>query len=123
MVRRSRVAPVASGGSAPSRGRKRPRAEASQDVLLEDGSETPPWSRVEGTLMSAARSVRRAYDAAFAEIGINLSEASILAHLANSGAITQVELARRIGASRARIGVHVDTLEAKQAVASRSGPA
>jgi DNA-binding MarR family transcriptional regulator len=66
--------------------------------------------------MAAARSVRRAYDDAFASVELNLSEASVLAYLANGGALTQVELARRIGASRARIGVHVDALEAKQAV-------
>jgi MarR family transcriptional regulator for hemolysin len=66
--------------------------------------------------MATARSVRRAYDAAFAEVNVNLSEASILAHLANGGALSQVELARRIGAGRARVGVHVDTLEAKRAV-------
>ncbi len=82
----------------------------------------PSWTRVEGTLMSTARAVRRAYDHVFSEIDLNLSEASVLAHLADSGPITQVELARRIGNSRARIGVNVDTLEGKGAVMRRADP-
>lgn len=83
---------------------------------------TPPWSRVEGTLMAAARSVRRAYDMAFAEIDINLSEASVLAHLADGGALSQAELARRVGTGRARVGVHIDSLEAKGAVRRDADP-
>jgi len=46
--------------------------------------DAPPWSRVEGTLLSTARAVRRAYDAALAELGVNLSKASVLAHLKDS---------------------------------------
>jgi MarR family transcriptional regulator for hemolysin len=72
--------------------------------------------------MSAARSVRRAYDRAFAEIDINLSEASLLAHLADGGALSQVELARRVGTGRARVGVHIDSLEAKGAVRRDADP-
>lgn len=72
--------------------------------------------------MAVARSVRRAYDAAFAEIDINLSEASVLAHLADGGALSQVELARRVGTGRARVGVHIDSLEAKGAVRRDADP-
>lgn len=82
--------------------------------------DAPPWSRVEGTLMSAARAVRRAYDQRLAAIGLNLTEASVLAHLAGAGPLSQVEVARRIGTSRARVGAHIDGLEAKGAV--RRGP-
>jgi DNA-binding MarR family transcriptional regulator len=84
--------------------------------------DSPPWSRVEGTLMSTARAVRRAYDQALAEAGVNLTDASLLAHLADGGPLTQVELARRIGTGRARIGVYVDALESKGALRREADP-
>ena len=65
--------------------------------------------------MATARTMRRAYDRAFADIGINLAEATILAHLVD-GALTQSELARRVGTSRARIGGSIDSLVPKGAV-------
>jgi MarR family transcriptional regulator for hemolysin len=84
--------------------------------------DAPPWSRVEGTLLSTARAVRRAYDAAFAELGVNLSEASVLAHLRDGGPLTQTELARRIGTGRARMGAWIDSLVAKGAVVREADP-
>ncbi len=84
--------------------------------------DAPPWSRVEGTLLSTARAVRRAYDAALAELGVNLSEASVLAHLRDSGPLTQTELARRIGTGRARMGAWIDGLVAKGAVVREADP-
>lgn len=65
--------------------------------------------------MSTARAMRRAYDRAFGDIGINLAEATILAHLVD-GELTQSELARRVGTSRARIGGSIDSLVPKGAV-------
>ncbi|WP_202931478.1 MarR family winged helix-turn-helix transcriptional regulator [Mycobacterium neumannii] len=65
--------------------------------------------------MSTARVMRRAYDQAFSDIGINLAEATILAHLVD-GQLTQSELARRVGTSRARIGGSIDSLVPKGAV-------
>lgn len=84
--------------------------------------DAPPWSRVEGTLLSTARAVRRAYDAALAELGVNLSEASVLAHVRDGGALTQTELARRIGTGRARMGAWIDGLVDKGAVARQADP-
>jgi MarR family transcriptional regulator, transcriptional regulator for hemolysin len=84
--------------------------------------DAPPWSRVEGTLLSTARAVRRAYDAAFEELGVNLSEASVLAHLRDGGALTQTELARRVGTGRARMGAWIDSLVAKGAVVREADP-
>jgi DNA-binding MarR family transcriptional regulator len=55
-------------------------------------------------------------------LGVNLIEASILAHLGDGGPLTQVELARRINAGRARVGVYVDGLQAKGAVERRGDP-
>lgn len=75
----------------------------------------PQWARVEGTIMSTARAMRRAYDRVFAEFGLNLAEATVLAHLVDCE-LTQSELARRVGTSRARIGGLIDALEFKGAV-------
>ena len=72
--------------------------------------------------MSTARAVRRAYDAALAELGVNLSEASVLAHLRDAGPLTQTELARRIGTGRARMGAWIDGLAAKGAVVREADP-
>ena len=72
--------------------------------------------------MSTARAVRRAYDGALAELGVNLSEASVLAHLRDAGALTQTELARRIGTGRARMGAWIDGLAAKGAVVREADP-
>jgi MarR family transcriptional regulator, transcriptional regulator for hemolysin len=84
--------------------------------------DAPPWSRVEGTLLSTARAVRRAYDAALAELGVNLSEASVLAHLRDAGPLTQIELSRRIGTGRARMGAWIDGLVTKGAVIREADP-
>jgi MarR family transcriptional regulator, transcriptional regulator for hemolysin len=72
--------------------------------------------------MSTARAMRRAYDRSLAQVGVNLTEASILAHLGDGGPLTQVDLARRIGTSRARVGVHIDGLQAKGAIERRPHP-
>jgi len=72
--------------------------------------------------MSTARAMRRAYDRAFADIGINLAEATILAHLVD-GQLTQSELARRVGTSRARIGGSIDSLVPKGGVERVADPA
>jgi MarR family transcriptional regulator, transcriptional regulator for hemolysin len=85
--------------------------------------DAPPWSRVEGTLLTTARAMRQAYDRCMADIGVNLTEASVLAHLGDGGPLTQVELARRIGTSRGHIGVQVDALEARGALERRPDPA
>lgn len=82
----------------------------------------PSWTRVEGTLMSTARAVRRAYDRVFAAIDLNLSEATVLAHLADAGPMSQVELARRVGNSRARVGAYIDALETKGALTRNGDP-
>jgi MarR family transcriptional regulator, transcriptional regulator for hemolysin len=73
--------------------------------------------------MSTTRAVRRVYDRFLGELGLNLTEASILAHLNGDDGLTQTELARRIGSSRARVGVHIDGLQEKGAVERRSDPA
>lgn len=82
---------------------------------MSDQEGTQRWDRVEGTVMSTARVMRRAYDRVFSEIGVNLAEATVLAHLVE-GPITQAELARRVGTSRTHAGGLIDSLEPKGAV-------
>ena len=97
---------------------------ARRELGLAGGHEldAPPWSRVEGTLMSTARAVRRAYDRSFADLDVNLAEASVLAHLGDAGSLTQTELARRIGTGRSHIGVQVHSLQTKGAVERTGDP-
>jgi MarR family transcriptional regulator for hemolysin len=68
-------------------------------------------------LLATAKALRRAYDTALgSKLDITLNEANLLAQLAGRRSLTQVELARRLGVSRARVGVHIDSLEARGAV-------
>jgi MarR family transcriptional regulator for hemolysin len=78
---------------------------------------------VDGALMRTAKALRRAYGAALEEqLHITLNEATVLAHLTGRRPLTQVELARRVGLSRARVGVHIDALMAKEAVQREADP-
>lgn len=73
--------------------------------------DAPPWLRFESTLMSAARGIRRAYDLRLRELGLNLSEAILLAHTEESGPLMQADLARHLGVGRAAMGSLIDALE------------
>jgi MarR family transcriptional regulator, transcriptional regulator for hemolysin len=73
--------------------------------------------------MATAKALRRAYDTALMEqLDISHNEALVLTRLA-TGPLTQVELARQVGLSRARVGVHIDSLVAKDAVRREADPA
>ena len=83
-----------------------------------------PGERVDRVLMTTAKAIRRAYDAALQErLGLTLHEANILSRLAVTRSLTQVEVARCVGVSRARVGVHIDTLMARGAVVRVADPA
>jgi MarR family transcriptional regulator, transcriptional regulator for hemolysin len=82
--------------------------------------DTPPWLRVESTLMSTARLMRDAYDSALAGIDLNLTTASLLAYVVEQGATTQTVLAERLGVGRAAAGSAVDRLEQRGLVERRS---
>jgi DNA-binding MarR family transcriptional regulator len=62
--------------------------------------------------MATSRSIRRAYDLRLAEIGLNLSEACLLAYVVEHGPLTQTQVAERIGMGRAPAGTIVDKLSA-----------
>ena len=66
--------------------------------------------------MSAARGIRRAYDHRLEELGLNLSEASLLAFVAESGPSMQADLARHLGVGKAAMGSLVDALESRNLV-------
>ncbi|MDP6978091.1 MAG: MarR family transcriptional regulator [Myxococcota bacterium] len=84
--------------------------------------DAPPWLRVELTLMSLARGIRRAYDLRFEELGLNLSEASVLAYAQEFGPVMQAELAKHMGLGRAALGSLVDSLEDRGFVERRPKP-
>lgn len=84
--------------------------------------DAPPWLRVESTLMSLARGIRRAYDLRLEELGLNLSEASVLAFAHESGALMQAELAKHMGLGRAAMGSMIDALEGRGLVERQPKP-
>lgn len=84
--------------------------------------DAPPWLRVEATLMSLSRDIRRAYDLRLHELGLNLTEASTLAYTQESGPLMQADLARHLGIGRAAMGSLVDSLEELELVERRPKP-
>jgi DNA-binding MarR family transcriptional regulator len=84
---------------------------AGETELLSHELEAPPWRRVESTLMSAAQSIRVAYDTRLAPLGLTLSLASLLAYIAEAGSVNQSHCAKHLGQGRAATGTQVDRLE------------
>jgi DNA-binding MarR family transcriptional regulator len=73
--------------------------------------DAPPWLRVESTLMATANAIRAAYDQRLAGLGFTLSQASLLAYIAEFGPVSQTRAAEHLGQGRAVTGTHVDKLE------------
>lgn len=84
--------------------------------------DAPPWRRVESTLMSTARAIRRAYEIRLTDLDLNLSQASLLAFLFEAGPITQSRLASRLGIGRAAAGLIIDGLEARELIERQANP-
>ncbi len=84
--------------------------------------DAPPWQRVESTLMSAASVIRQEYDKRFAELDLNLSQAMMLAYVAEFGAESQTRIADRLGVGRAAAGNIVDNLERRKLVERQPDP-
>jgi len=84
--------------------------------------DAPPWQRVESTLMATSRAIRRAYDAHLAPLGLNLSEASLLAFVGEHGPVSQTQLAERLGMNRASTGAVVDAVLARGLVGRDPSP-
>lgn len=73
--------------------------------------DAPPWLRVESTLMATARAVRDVFDARFAPLGLNLTQASVIAYLQDFGPVSQTQIADHLCLGRAAIGVIIDRLQ------------
>lgn len=75
--------------------------------------DSPPWLRVESTLMAVARLVRDAYDCRFAPLGLNLTGASILSYVADFGPAIQTRIADHLSQGRAATGSTIDRLQSR----------
>lgn len=73
--------------------------------------DAPPWLRVETTLIAVARLVREAYDSRFASLGLNLTQASILAYVGDFGPVIQTRIADHLHQGRAATGASIDYLQ------------
>lgn len=60
--------------------------------------------------MATARTIRRSYDEALAHLGLNLSEASLLALLDENGQLPQSTLSTKLGIRPAATGAAIDAL-------------
>lgn len=85
--------------------------------------DAPPWLRVESTLMATANAIRSAYDQRLAPLGLNLSQASLLAYICDYGPVNQTRAAEHLGQGRAVTGTHVDKLESLGCVERLPDPA
>ncbi len=85
--------------------------------------DAPPWKRVESTLMATARALRRAFDARYAPLDLNVKQASLIAYLAERGPLSQTQLATALDMGRAATGLLVDGLEQRGLVERRPNPA
>ncbi len=70
--------------------------------------------------MSTARAMREAYDIRFAPLGLNLTQASLIAYLAEFGPITQTKCADHLRLGRANIGAIIDRLQERDLVERRA---
>lgn len=84
--------------------------------------DSPPWLRVESTLMATARLVRAAFDARLASLDLNLTQASLISYVVEFGSTSQTHLADHIGIGRAAIGSTVDQLQARGLVERQPNP-
>ena len=84
--------------------------------------DAPPWLRVESTIMATARAIRQSYDQRFSDLDLNLSEASVLAFVAEHGALSQTQIAKSLGLGRAATGALIDVLEDRALVQRQTDP-
>jgi DNA-binding MarR family transcriptional regulator len=66
---------------------------------------------LETTILAIADRLRSAYDRRFAPLGLNLSQATILAYLDEFGPTIQTRLADHLGHGRAATGTSINQLE------------
>jgi MarR family transcriptional regulator for hemolysin len=79
--------------------------------------DSPPWLRVESTLMATARMIREAFDGRFAQLSLNLTQASIVSYVSDFGPVTQTRIADHLGHGRAATGAALDRLQGRGLIA------
>ena len=85
--------------------------------------DAPPWRRVETTLLATARQITRAYNDGFADLGLNLTTATILVYVEEFGPATQTQIADHLGHGRAATDSSIDRLVPEQLVERLPNPA
>lgn len=75
--------------------------------------DSPPWQRVDSTIVNVASDIRALYDLRFAVLDLSLSTASLLAYVGEFGPVTQTRAADHLHQGRAVTGTQVDRLEAR----------
>ena len=72
--------------------------------------------------MSTARTLREAFDVRFAPLGLNLTQAMVLAYVHEFGPITQTKIADHLRVGRAIVGAIIDRLQERQLLERRPDP-
>jgi MarR family transcriptional regulator for hemolysin len=103
-------------------GTKSSSSQNDMSSLTNNELDAPPWLRVESTLMATARLIREAFDARLKPLDLNLTQASLLAYVAEFGATTQTRLADQMGTRRAAMGTVIDGLEKRGLVQRHPDP-
>ncbi len=75
--------------------------------------DSPPWQRVDSTIVNVASDIRALYDLRFAVLDLSLSTASLVAYVGEFGPVTQTRAADHLHQGRAVTGTQVDRLEAR----------
>ncbi len=75
--------------------------------------DSPPWQRVDSTIVNVASDIRSLYDQRFAALDLSLSTACLVAYLGDFGPVTQTRAADHLHQGRAVTGTQVDRLEAR----------
>jgi len=70
-----------------------------------------PWTRVETAMIDTSRGVRQAFDRRFSALGLNLSQALLVAVVTDFGPHTQTQIAEVLSLGRAATGSCIDHLE------------
>lgn len=84
--------------------------------------DSPPWLRVEATLMATAGLIRAAFDTRLAGLDLNLTQASLISYVVEFGRTSQTRLADQLGIGRAAIGSVVDQLQTRGLVERQPSP-
>ena len=72
--------------------------------------------------MATARLIREAYDRRLASLDLNLTQATVLAYLAEFGTATQTMIAGHLGQGRAATGVTIDRLHERGMMTREADP-